>query len=207
MLGAEDAIGTSLDVTTRGQRDQDVDLGNQIFFRQSTRNVLNFRASLVAVLLFEVGHISANDVEDQFWIGEQSLQAADLGAYFLELVLNLAPFQTCQASKSHVEDGSGLDFSERESLLQVGAGSLGGARSPDSGDDLVDMIEGNLQAFQDVGTSPSAVELELGTPSHYLLPVRDVLLEGPLECQRPGLGAAFDKGHHVHAEGGLQLSV
>ena len=63
MLGAEDSIGTSLDVTTRGQRDQDVDLGNQIFFRQRTRNVLNFRASLVAVLLFEVGHISANDVE------------------------------------------------------------------------------------------------------------------------------------------------
>ena len=70
------------------------------------------------------------------------------------------------------------------SLHQVVARGLGRARVADRGDDLVDVVERDLEAFEDVGAPAGPLQLELGAPGDDLLAVRDVLLQRPLERQR-----------------------
>ena len=85
---------------------------------------------------FRRGHVVADHAQDQLRIRQQRLQTLDLGADFLELVLDLLALERGEASESHVEDRLRLDFGERELLHQVGARGLGRARGADGGDDL-----------------------------------------------------------------------
>lgn len=77
-LGAEHLIAAALDVAAIGQRDQNIDFGDQTP-RDSTRDVLDARAALVSELLLEVLQILSDDAEDEASVTQQSLQAEDLG--------------------------------------------------------------------------------------------------------------------------------
>ena len=73
-----------------------------------------------------------------------------------------------------------LDLGERELLHQVGASGFGRPRGADRGDHLVDVIERDLETFEDVGAARGSLQLELGAPGDDFLAVGDVLLQRPL---------------------------
>ena len=55
------------------------------------------------------------------------------------------------------------------------AGFLRVLRSPDDLDHLVNIIQGNFQAFQYMGPFLGLFQLESGSPDYYFFPVGDII--------------------------------
>jgi len=163
------------------------------------------RLPVVAVLLLEVGKLALDDGEHLARVGEQVLELGDELDDGAVLVLDLLALQRRQATQLHLQDGVGLHLGELELLHEVGAGYIHVGRRADGLDHLVQVVEGDLQAFQDVRPLLRPRELELRAPPDDVAPVRDVVLQHPLQAER--LGLAVDQRQHVGAEARLQRGV
>ena len=87
----------------------------------------------------------------------------------------------------------------------MSARGLDVGRRADGGDDLVEVVEGDLEALEDVRPGARLLEVVLGPAPDDLAAVVDVVLEHALERQR--LGLAVDEREHVEVEGRLQGGV
>ena len=72
-------------------------------------------------------------------------------------------------------------------------------------DDLVDVVHGLEQAFQNMGAGQALVQVVLGAAGHHVLLVLDVPVQHLPQAQ--DLGLAVHQGQHDDAEGVLQLGV
>ena len=79
------------------------------------------------------------------------------------------------------------------------------ARLADRLDHLVEVVEGDLEALEDVGPGARLLEVELGPPPDDLAAVVDVVAEDALERQR--LRLAVDEREHVEVERRLHRRV
>ena len=61
------------------------------------------------------------------------------------------PLQTSQALQAHVENGAGLRFGKRKAFHQRRAGSIRIFRGTNESDHFVYVIDGQAQAFQNMG--------------------------------------------------------
>ena len=110
-----------------------------------------------------------------------------------------------ELGQPHVEDRVGLLLAQPEPLPEprVGLGRILGAA--DDLDDLVDVVDRDLEALEDVLPGFGRVEVVLGPPDDDLVPVLDVVLEQLLQVH--DLGGALHERQHDHAEGGLHGGV
>ena len=95
------------------------------------------------------------------------------------------------------------DSSKR--LIRLAARGVDVGRLADGLDHRVEVIEGDLEALEDVRPIARLAQVELGPPANDLAPPVDVVLQDLLERQR--LRLAVDEGEHVHVEGQLQRRV
>ena len=94
------------------------------------------------------------------------------------LVLDLLALQRGEATQLHLEDRVGLDLREAEAGHQVLArASSTSADSRMVADDRVEVVEGDLEALEDVRPVARLLEVELGAPPHDLAAPVDVVLE------------------------------
>src|SRR5437764_1467503 len=77
-LGAVGPNGQALDVTLVTDGDDDLFAGDQRFQIKFTDLAGNFRATIVAVLLFHLQRVFANNVQDEILIAKYRLVAFDL---------------------------------------------------------------------------------------------------------------------------------
>ena len=71
-----------------------------------------------------------------------------------------------------------------EARHQVAAGVVDVGRLADGADDRVEVVERDLQAFEDVRPVARLLEVELGAPANDLAAPVDVVLQDRLERQR-----------------------
>ena len=90
-------------------------------------------------------------------------------------------------------------------LIRFDAGVVDVGRLADGLDDRVEVVEGDLEPFEDVRPGARLAEVELGPPPDDLAPVVEVVDEDA--AQRQGLGLAVDQRQHVHVEGELHRRV
>src|SRR5690606_6815291 len=200
-------IGDALDVALLGNRDENVNLGNQVLLGENARDILDAGAAGVAEALLEVGEVVLDEAEDLLRIRKQALEVLDFLEDFLVLVLDLLALESSQASETHVQDGLGLRVGQLEARHQVLLRRVLRPGAPDGVDDLVDVVERDLQAFEDVGATASTVELEFRASGNDLDPVVDVFLQRALQRQDTRLRALLDEREHVDAECLLEGSV
>ena len=104
--------------------------------------------------------------------GEDALQLGDRGAHLGQLGLELVDLEPGELGQAHVEDRVGLRFAEAEPLAQRGVGGRRVGRGADDLDHLVDVVDGDLEAFEDVLALLRLGEVELGPPDDDGVPVR-----------------------------------
>ena len=143
--------------------------------------------------------------KDAARVGQDVLELGDELDDREVLVLDLLALEGGQAGEPHVEDRLGLELGQVEARHEVRAGELDVGRFADRLDDRVEVVEGDLEAFEDVRPGAGLAEVELGPPADDLAPMVDVVLEHRLERQR--LGLAVDQGEHVHVERELHRGV
>ena len=112
-------------------------------------------------------------------VGEDVLELGDELDDREVLVLDLLALERGEAGEAHVEDRLGLE------LRQLEAASSGSPCAPldvgrlaDGLDDRVEVVEGDLEALEDVGPGARLPEVELGPAADDLAAVVDVVAGG-----------------------------
>ena len=197
--------GQPLHVAGSRHRDDDVLLGHQVLDRHLALVRLDLGPPLVRVSLLDVEELLLDDAADLLGVGQQGLQVLDPGQQILVLLLQLRPRKLGQAAQRHVQDVVGLDLGELESGHQPGPGHVCVLRGSDDLDDLVDVIEGDQQALDDVVALLGPPQLVPGAPRDDLDLVVDVVADHLDQGQNPR--DVVDEGEHDDAERVLKLRV
>ena len=158
----------------------------------------DLRAALVAVLLADRLQLVDDDLHQQALAGEDGAQALDRLEQLGQLVEDLLPLQAGQPLELHVEDRLRLDLRQAELRHQAVARFGDGLRSANQRDHRVEVIERDLEPFEDVIARLGLPQLEFGPAADDLAAELDEALD-QLE-QRQHLRPAADDGEHDDAE-------
>ena len=119
------------------------------------------RAAIVPVLLAHFLQFADDDLHQQLFAAENRAQPLDRLQQLRHLVEDLLPLESGQPLQLHVEDGLRLNLAQRE-LRDESVTRLGhGLRSADELDDRVEVVERNLQPFENVIARFCLSQLEL----------------------------------------------
>ena len=205
VLAAVRIEGDALDVVVVRQRDNDIFLSDEVFDIDFARVDRQARAAGIAELLLDVRELRLDDAEDARFVCEDGFVLFDCFQDFLILLFNLLALEAGQALQTQVEDGLSLFLRELEACNEGSAGDISRAALADGRDDGIEMVEGNRQAFQDMGACFSLLEVVARTPRDDIFLMLDIVMKDFLEIQ--DLRLAVDECEHDDAEAVLQLRV
>src|SRR3954471_17681087 len=194
-----------LDVARVGDGDDHVLFGDQVLDRELALVAQDLGSTVIAELFHHLGHLALEDAHPLGLAGQDALELLDHPSDLLELGLQLLDLEAGQLGQPHVEDGVALLLAQPEPLAQPGVGLGRVLRTADDLDHLVDVVDGDLEALEDVLPGFRRGQLELGPADDDVVPVLDVALEQLLQVHH--LRHALVQGEHDHAEGGLHGGV
>ena len=155
-------ICLALDVAALAEGHDHVLGGDEVLVGQLAVGIgLDARLSVVAVLALELDELVLDDDEHLARVGEQVLKLGNEPDDRLVLVLDLLALKGGEPAQLHLEDRVGLDLGEAEAAHEGGPRRVDVGRGADGGDHLVEVVEGDLQPFEDMGPllGPRQVEL------------------------------------------------
>ena len=169
----------ALDVSEVGHGHDHVLLDDQVFGRDPLDRGAEHGAPLVAEALADLHQLLDHDAADPGVAGEQLLQVRDLGAHLRQLVEYFLALERGQRAQAHVEDRVRLALGEREAGHQLAARGgrvLGGADDPDH---LVEVLERDREALEQVRARLGLGEVVGGPAHHHLAPEVDEVAGSP----------------------------
>src|SRR6476661_11283507 len=195
----------ALRVARSSDRDDDIFLGDQVLDTDVAVVRDDPGATLIAVLLDDLGQFVRDDLTLAAGPGEDVVVVVDLRRDAGVLIDDPLPLERGQPAQLHIEDGRRLDLIDVEQLHQPAPSRLGGRRSPDERDYGVQLVQRLEQAAQDVDAFLGLAEQVSGAPDDDFDLVLDVMRDELVEAQRAR--HTVDDREHVRAEGRLQLGV
>ena len=195
--------GDRLHVPRFGDGDDQLLVGDEVLEREVALVGDDPRPPGHGVLLLHRRELLGDNRPPQGRVGQDRLQLLDQGVQLGQLVPELLGLERTQPAQRHVEDGVGLDLAQLEALDEAGAGVGGVGRPPDDPDHLVDVVDGDDQAFEDVGPGAGLIEPEAGPPLDHLHLVVEVVADHLADVE--GAGDAVDQRDGVDPEGVLEL--
>ena len=204
-LRAVGILRQALDIAAVRQRDDHVLLVDQVEHVDFAVHGRDLGAALVGVLAADLADLVADDAEHELLIGQHASVVGNLLLQLGVLGFELVALQSGQALEAHIQYGLSLAFGQAEARHQSIAGILWRAAAADQRDDLVDVIERDEQAFQNVAARLCLVQIVLRAPADDILLVLDVVVDHLLE--RKHLGHAVHQGEHDRTERVLHLRV
>ncbi len=191
-----------LDVPGRGHGDDDLIVGDQVLEAEVAVVGDEATAPVVAELLSDLRELVFDDLPPPGRVGEDRLEIGDPLVELRQFGTQLVDLERREPAKRHVEDGVRLDLGELEPLDQPAAGVGRVGRTADDRHDLVDVVDGDDEAFEDVGTGLGLIEPELRPALDDLHLVVEVVPDHLGDVQRPG--NPVDQGDHVVADAVLK---
>ena len=198
--------GRPLDVAGAADRDRHVLFGDQILDVDLAGFAFEeLRPAIVAVLRADFLQLVDDDLHEQALAREDRAQTLDRLQQLGQLVEDLLALEARQALELHVENRLRLDLRQAELHHQAVARFGHGLRRANQRDHLVEMIERDPQAFEDVVARLGLAQLELGPAPDDLAPELDEALDELQQAEH--LRPAADDGQHDDAEARLQRRV
>ena len=185
-----------------GDRDDHIVISVEVFGVEFLSRVDDLAATLVTVLLLDLQELFADELCTQFLVSEEGLQALDLLHQSSVLFLQLLTLQTSEGTQTHIYDGTRLDEREGEALHKLLDSFLRLTGRTDDADDLVDIVDCDDQALEDVDTLLSLAQLKLCTAVDDIVTVLDEELDEITKVQQ--LRASLHERNIIDAEGALQ---
>ena len=180
-------------------------VGNHVLDAEVGAAVFNRGTALVSEALLDVQQFGFDDFHPTLHAVQDVLQIRDDRHQLVVLGAELVALQARQLLESHVQDGTGLNFTEFKLLHQAIARLLRRFAGTNQRDDRVDVVEGNDQALQNVGPFFRLAQIKLRATDHHIVPVLDVVRHHLLQVEQ--LRTAFHQGDVVDRERGLKLRV
>ena len=104
--------------------------------------------------------------------------------------------------QAHVQNGPGLNFGQFKGRHKALAGFVRIGRRADQGHHLVDVVDGDAQAFQNMGPGLGLFQVITGSADDHLAPVVHKAGQGGLEIEQGR--SVIQHGQHIDAEAGFQ---
>ena len=186
-------------------RDDHVFLADQLLEVDLALAGHDLRPARVVVAILDNGKLFLDQRVDTALVAEDRPHLRDLRHQLGVLGADRLGLERRQRAQAQVEDRLCLLLAEREASDERCARVVGVARPADDRDDLVEVLERDQVALEDVRTPLGALEPELGPPGDDLLLVVDVVAEQRLQAE--GARRAVDERDHVRAERRLQRRV
>ena len=164
---------------------------------RSVRRGVEFVLYLLKLFLDNLTH--------QDLIRQDLFVVRDFLAQFFQFVFELMPFQAGKTTQAHFENSRRLGFGKIEALDQLRRSFLVGLGAANDGDDLVDVIERDKQAFQDMSALLGLAQVVARAADDNVLLVLDIVEQHLFERKR--VGNAVHKSKHVDAPAHLELRV
>jgi len=177
--------GEPLDVAGMGHGDDHVLFGDQVLDRELALIGDDLGAPLVAETVGQLRQLFLQDLHPPRLGREDLLAFLDELADVLQLLLELRDLEGGEPGQPHVEDFGRLLLRQLEPLAQRRVGARRVLRFLDELDHFVDMIDGDLQAFEDVLAVLRALQLELGAQCDDGVAMFDEMLQQLEERQLP----------------------
>src|SRR5207244_240317 len=204
-LALERVDRLALHVAGATDRDDDVLFGDQILDVELALVGLELGPTSIPVLPLDLGQLLLDHAPELLGALEQRVQLLEPAEQVLVLLLQLGAREPGEPPERHVQDVIRLDLAQLELLHQLGAGFLGVLRSPDGLDHLVEVIEGDQQALDDVVALLGLPLLVAGPARDDIDLMVDVVPDHLGEVERAR--HTVDEREHDHAEVVLQLRV
>jgi len=195
----------ALDVTGIGKGDHARLIRNEVLNVNFALIDFELRTARFAVFGFDFGQIVFDNAVELFLVLEQIGQVGD---QFLQLVvfgLNFFAFEAGQLVEAHIEDGFDLQLAEMETYNQFFLCFFARLGCADDLHHFIQVIKGDQQSFEDMGSRVRLIEIELRAAGDYLEAVFDEALEKFFEVH-DARTAVVDRQHN-RAEGAGQLRV
>ena len=194
----------ALDVALVGQRKDAGLLGDQVLNIDLAGDGLDGGAALVAVLVGQRGQVGLDDALDVLVVGQNVLIIGDGLAQLAQLLLDFEDLQTGQTAQLQLDNGVRLQLVKAEvvhdGLPRLGKAALAGA---DRRDDLIDDVNGLVQALEDVLALLCLLQLKRGAAADDLHLELNIALHHGFQAH--DLGHAVVQRQHDDADGVLQL--
>ena len=194
----------ALDVALMGQRKDAGLLGDQVLNIDLAGDGLDGGAALVAVLVGQRGQVGLDDALDVLVVGQNVLIIGDGLAQLAQLLLDFEDLQTGQTAQLQLDNGVRLQLVKAEvvhdGLPRLGKAALAGA---DRRDDLIDDVNGLVQALEDVLALLCLLQLKRGAAADDLHLELNIALHHGFQAH--DLGHAVVQRQHDDADGVLQL--
>ncbi len=120
-------------------------------------------------------------------------------------VIDLLTFKASKFLQPHLQYGLGLLLAKVEIRHKPIPGLFHGLACPDKSNDLVDMVQCNLQSFQDMGALAGLLKFELAAPGDHHYSVVNEMYDKFFQVQHQGL--AVYQCQINDAERGLHLGM
>ena len=146
---------------------------------------IDLRAPLVAVLVSDHMELVLDDTQDLLLVGKEVLVVGNHLVELLDLGHELVTRKTGKPAEPHLEDCLALDIVDLEALVHAPLCLCIIPRGADDVDDLVDVVDRDQKAFEDMDTLLRLVEVILRAPCHDVDPVLDVVVNHLTQRQRP----------------------
>ena len=185
-----------------GDRDDHIVISVEVFGVEFLSRVDDLAATLVTILLLDLKELFTDELCTQFLVSEEGLQALDLLHQGSVLFLQLLTLQTGEGTQTHIHNSTRLDEREGEALHELLDSFLRLAGRTDDADDLVDIVDSDDQALEDVDTLLGLAQLKLRTAVDDIVTVLDEELDEVTKVQQ--LRAALHERNIIDAEGALQ---
>ncbi len=127
----------------------------------------------IAVTLGDGIELAAHEIAPAFFVRQQSPQRLDAPIDLVELFLEAARLQVGESTEAHGQDRAGLFRADLQGRAQVLGRSLGRATGLDDLYDLVDAIEGDQKALEDVRAFLGPGKVEASAPNDHIEAVLD----------------------------------
>ena len=161
--------------------------------------------SFIAEAFFEFFELFSDDVVLEAVACEDLFIFADLFKDLREFVGDLLHFKTGETLQAHIEDGFRLCFVETVPFHEGRAGCLGIRCFFDEFDDVVDVVDGDLETFEDMFPLFGDAQIIRRPTADDLETVFEIDLQDL--AQRQDLRRAFDDRKIGNAVACLQLRV
>ena len=134
-------------------------------------------SSVISVLVGNLNQLLFDHAKKLMSVGKNHAKTCDCLLQSLIFTLDLTSLQACQSTKTHINDSLCLRIGETESLDEFCFGDLNIFRRTNNMDDLVNIIERNEQALQNMGTLLSLVEVIFCAACHNIFLMFQVVVE------------------------------
>ena len=204
-LSAVGILRNALDIAVVGAGDDHGLLLDDVVHIDILNYLSDLRTTLIGIPALYLQHLIAYHAQELALVGKDAHEVFDLNLQLVEFGLELGPFKTGEPLQPHVQYRLCLPLGKAKArdkaflcLLSVGTGF-------DNGDNLVDIVQCDHEAFQDMKPLPCLVKIELCPSGNDVLLVLQIVVQHLAEVQH--LRLAVHKCNHDNAEGILELGV